>query len=598
MSSPVYRSHFLQLTLAALLTITTAGCFAPWFRKEKEGAEAIKTRRDSVRARLEAADRPILLREIATDRLLTRSRLENVGLITRLANTGGAVRASQPREKMLASMRREDVADPNTILDASSTAMVVAITDVPPASRKGQRLDVAVNLSTHAEGTDLQSGWLMRTSMMEMSQLGGSVREGFEFAVAEGPVVTRHQITGSDRPEDRVSGIVIGGGRLLKQRELGVGLSTEWAEAVTMAAVLPAINKRFTYFNGTEKIGVATPEKDSFITLTVPPKYTLDPFHFVNVVLNISFNEGAERFEQRMRTLEIQSRDPRTVRQACWELEAIGEQSIPLLVSNLNHPSAEVRFYCAHSLAYLNDKRAIPVLASLCVQEPAFRAMCLNGLKIIDSYESGEALQELLHAADAETRYGALLALRFRDSTDPRVAGQTFPDVGSILEIPSEGPPMVTVSLQEVPEVAIFGPNPILQLPAFHYVNPQIIVQRSGTGAQISRFAAGKDDAIVHTDADLRSVLSGISEVGGSYGDWVAFLRFCSQTGHLMEPLAMNPIPDTGRTYNREKEAALTFEQTLPDPALESVTTDEGEPVESVPGTIWYNPMTWFGSGS
>jgi hypothetical protein len=587
-----------RLLLVVLAGCSVAGCFNPWFRRPTEGPEAIQTRREAIRQKLEADDRPRMLREIASERLVTLSRLENVGMVNGLANTGGSVKASQQREKMLAVMRREEVAEPNTLLDAPTTALVVAYTNVPPAARKGQVLDVSVKLSAHAEGTDLRRGWLMSTSLMEMGKLGGTVREGFEYAIVQGPVVTREQILGSDLPEDRIEGLVIGGARLLRQRELGLGVVPDFADAITMAAIVPVINARFTIFDGSKKVGVATPEKDSFITLAVPAKYQRDPHHFVNVVLSLGFNEGSDHRASRLRLLEQQSQEPKTARQACWELEAIGEASIPTLVGNLKHPSAEVRFYNAHSLAYLNDKRAINPLMALCRQEPAFRAMCLNALAIIDSYEAADALESLLHAADAETRYGAVRALRQRDRMDARVTGQMAEQVGMILEVPSEGLPMVAVSLQDLAEVVIFGSNPELTLPAFHYINPEIIIQRSESGAKISRFVAGKDDAIVYTGRDLRSVLTGIAEVGGTYGDWISFLRVSSQQGYMMEPLAMNPVPQAGRTFNREKDTlidGLALDDGKPAPR-----TDRMSSKSSTSGAqsafVWYNPISWFRS--
>ncbi|MEZ6077438.1 MAG: HEAT repeat domain-containing protein [Pirellulaceae bacterium] len=62
------------------------------------------------------------------------------------------------------------------------------------------------------------------------------------------------------------------------------------------------------------------------------------------------------------------------MKKACWQLEAIGEKSAPMLAEVLSHPNSEIRFYAAHSLAYLNDKRAIAPLTELAEQYPAFRA--------------------------------------------------------------------------------------------------------------------------------------------------------------------------------------------------------------------------------
>ncbi len=576
----------------AMLLVVTGGCFAPWFRSPKDGQQVLDTRREAIREKLESEERPRIISQIASERMLTLSRLENVALVTMLPDTGGPVKASQPREKMLDIMRRNDADQPNALLDAKSTAMVVAYANVPPAAKKGTVMDVTVKLSSHAEAKNLQSGWLIESSLMEMSKLGGQIREGFAFATAQGPLVTRAQAFGGTQLDDQLEATVVGGARLLKSRELGIGINQDFADAITMAAIVPAINARFTVFDGRKQVGIATPTKDSYIGLEVPPNYALDPFHFINVVLQISFNETEAQQAARMEMLRKQLEEPITVRAACWQLEAIGAKAIPLLASQLDNPNPEIRFYTAHSLAYLNDKRAIEPLAALARQEPAFRAMCLNALSVIDSYEAADALEKLLHTADAETRYGAVRALRHRDRSDPRIASQRIDEVGGIIEIPSAGPPLVAVSLHERPEVVIFGSNPRLALPAFHYVNPRIILQPAANNmVMLSHFAPGQDDRTAQVDNDLRSVLSGIADVGGSYGDWVSFLREASERGFLVEPLAMNPIPTAGRVYNRTRNDDREPGEHLYEKTLINALDTQAAPASSK--RTWYNPFGW-----
>ncbi|MEZ6135487.1 MAG: flagellar basal body P-ring protein FlgI [Pirellulaceae bacterium] len=585
MQSNPYSFCASRFALIAILQLALSGCISPWFRPNDDPA----TRREAIREKLESDERPRIISQIGTERMLTLARLENVGLVTQLPGTGGVVNASQPREKMLDIMRRRDADQPNTFLDSDATAMVVAYAIVPPAAAKGRILDVNVKMSSHAEATDLQRGWLLDTSLVEMRNESGQVREGFEYAVAKGPLVTRAQIYGGDSPDDKLEGIVVGGAQLLKTRELGIGIQSDFADAITMAAILPAINNRFTIFDGRKQVGIATPQDDNDITVAVPARYRLDPFHFINVVLNVGFNELEPQRMERIEQLKLQLNDPVTVRTASWQLEAIGEEAIPILANNLTHPDPEVRFYTAHALAYLGDPRAIAPLVELCRREPAFRAMCLNALTIIESYEAGDALEQLLHAADTETRYGALRALRQRDASDPRATGLPVSDVGTILEVPTAGPPLVAISLHERPEIAIFGPVPQLHLPLFSYVNPRIIIQPNGDRVTISNFETGKEDRVTEVAGDLRSVLVGIAEVGGNYGDWVSFLRVCHEKGYLSEPLAINPIPTAGRTYHREPKRQVEpgeemYEQTL---------INELESPSTASKSSWYNPFSW-----
>jgi hypothetical protein len=595
------HSSFNRYSRAIAIMVTCsaaclAGCFAPWVSDDDPA-----TRREQIKETLKAENRPRIVAQIGYERMLTQSRLENIGLVSRLLGTGGKVNASQPREKMLDHMRRNEVDQPNTLLDDPKTAMVVAHINAPPAARKGEIFDVFVQLSTHAESTSLRRGWLLETPLVEMSKLGGQVRSGFELASAEGQVVTTAEMSGSEDPADQLRGIVVGGARLHKGRDLGIGIEADFADAITMAAVLPAINARFTVFDGRKQTGIAIPKEDSYIQLDVPPRYQLDPFHFVNVVLQISFNESMEQRQARVETLSRQLREPTTVRSACWQLEAIGQESVPVLAAALDDPDREIRFYAAHTLAYLNDRRSIIPLAELCRQEPAFRTMCLNGLTIIDHYEAADALEELLHAADAETRYGAVRALRRKDERNPQVSGQQIGEVGKILEVPSAGPPLIAVSLSQLPEIVIFGENPTVNLPEFEYVTPEMIIRRDGPASvTISHFLPGEEDQVVQTATDLRSLLEGIAAVGGTYGNWVSFVRQISSKGHLIEPIAMNPIPSAGRVFQRNAVSKFEPGEHMMQETMILSSTEESPPKpkkksdNETANSSWYNPFSWW----
>lgn len=590
------------LALAGLL-LTTGGCFSPWFSRDHDPATAISTRREQIREKLESEERPTIIAQIGSPAMLTQTRLQNIGLVTQLRGTGGAVEAGEQRDKMLDAMRRLETHQPNTVLDDPSTAMVVAHVIVGPGARKGSVLDVAIRSSSNTEISDLEHGWLLETPLMEMNNLGGQIRTGFEKSKAQGPLVTQHQIAGGEDPALKLSGVIVGGAHLLKERELGISLDSDYADAITMKAIEPAINERFTHFNGRTMVGVATPREDSYLEIVLPPKYRLDPYHFINVVLQLAFNESDSQRVARLETLGRQLREPITVRTACWQFEAMGEKSLPMLASVLDHENPEIRFYAAHSMAYLNDKRAIPVLVSLCKQEPAFRAMCLNALVVLDGYEAGDALKELMHAADPEVKYGAVLALRNRDPGEPLVNGIPVEKAGSILEVPSTGPPLVAVSLSKTPEVVIFGDNPQLYMPPFHYVNPSMIVSPNPNGGiTINRIESGAEDQVIETTSDLRSALHAIAQAGGTYGDWVRFVRECHENGYYAEPFAMNPVPQAGRTYDREStqmansliDAGESFyEKTVVYPSNDELSRTDSESSKSASNKSWYNPFTW-----
>ncbi len=590
----VTRRRLIKLPCSMLL-VASVGCVVPWMQKQDpHSPEAKQERRDHVKKVLASDERPRLISEIATSRLMTLGRIENLGLVTQLPGTGGIVEASDQREKMLNVMRRHNVTQPNKLLDDPNTAMVVVFVNVPPAARKNSLHNVGVIKSNHAEMTSLRGGWLMRTELNEKNLLDGKIREGFDFAAAEGPIVTEAQLTGKTDASASLNGVIVGGAKLIKERSLGIAFTEEFSDAVTQAAVLPAINDRFTVFDGQKKDGIATPIKDGYVELKIPQRYEKDPFHFINVVLSLGFAESASRRTERMELCKQQLGEPTTVRNAAWQLEAMGKDAIPILTNALTHPDPEVRFYTAHALAYLNDSRSVSVLKALAPQQAAFRAMCLTALASVDHHEADKVLVELLHAADPETRYGAMRAIRSRDADNPQVTGIPVGKTGSILQIPSNAPPLVAISLEQRPEVVIFGEPPVLTLPPFMQINPRIVLKSDSPDmVTISHFAPDEQDRVTQCKTDLPSLLTAISSVGGSYGDWVSFTRECSKNGYMTEPLEMNPAPSAGRVFDRSTKQSVAS-RTEPGEQIPESTYHAAKKSDDEKNAVaWYNPFTW-----
>ena len=592
------RCSVAPVVIACALWVSACGCVTPWFRRApKEPAEVQQERKELVKKLWESPDRPRTIGEISR-KVITGTRVENVALVTGLPGTGGKVEASSQRDRMLDMMRHKDVPNPNQLLDNPSTAMVAAQVIVPPAAQKKDRINVLVKLSSHAEGTDLRGGWLMDTELFEMSVLDGQVRQGFGYARVGGALVTEQQISGSTDPEAAKAAMVVGGAELMQSRNIGLAIDDDFAHAVTMSAVLPAINERFTIFDGSKQDGAGKPKQESYIDLSVPPRYRKDPDHFANVVLNLGVAEKAEERRARMEKCRLELSEPTTARRAAWQLEGIGKEAIPVLVEALQNPDKEVRFYAAHALAYLNDGRSIPVLQELAIVEPAFRAMCLNGLMLVENYKASDALEELLNAPDPETRYGALVALREHDGSSPLVQGEWIGKVGSIIELPSTGEPLVVVGLTTTPEIVIFGRNPQVHFNAFVYVNPRLMLRNvPGGRIAVSHLAPGRDDRMTECASDLRSVLAAIAEVGGGYGDWVNFVRLCGVDKSIDAKVAINPVPTSGRKFNRAGEEQATDESGFEHVVERSVAPDvAAEPLPPEEKSNWFNPLSWFGS--
>ncbi len=93
-SAPLGHCKAIGIFCAGVVLLS--GCMTPWFRKPSEDSDSGNERRDAIRERLESEFRPTLLKEVSREQMLTLSRIENIGLVSQLPGTGGAVNASQP----------------------------------------------------------------------------------------------------------------------------------------------------------------------------------------------------------------------------------------------------------------------------------------------------------------------------------------------------------------------------------------------------------------------------------------------------------------------------------------------------------------------
>ena len=138
---------------------------------------------------------------------------------------------------------------------------------------------------------------------------------------------------------------------------------------------------------------------------------------------------------------------------AALRLEAIGHEAVATLKKGLASTDAEVRFYAAEALAYLDEADAAPALAGAAKDEPAFRVYALTALSALDDSASYEALRDLLDSDSAETRYGAFRALWSAYRDVPQFRGEALGNNKfSYHAIDSHGPPMIHLTGSFRPE--------------------------------------------------------------------------------------------------------------------------------------------------
>jgi hypothetical protein len=504
---------------------------------------------------------------------LSPVRVDTVGLVTGLHGTGSDPAPSPQREALLEEMRTRSVANPNAVLKSGDVSLVMVEAILPAGVQKGDRVDVDVRVLSRSETTSLRGGYLLEARLAEMVILQ-QVHRGELLALAQGPVMIDPTADPKKDPVLMCRGRVLGGGVAWKSRPLGLVLKSghhnvvdegppDEAEikarlhsTVFNSQVATAINRRFNTFRNGIKTGVAKAKTDQYIELQVHPRYKDDIPRYVNVIRAIPLKESQTERMQRMTILQQRLLDPALAAETAIQLEAIGPEAAETLLHGLSSPYAEVRFYAAEALAFLDRREAAAPLGQIARDEPAFRVFALAALSTMQEYAAYEQLRELLAVPSAETRYGAFRALWAMNDRDAFVRGETPGGQFHYHLLDVGGPSMIHVRASRLPEIVVFGPGQRLLTPlALSAGNAIMITSSGGNEISVSRFSAKDGDQKRTVSTRVDEVVRAIVELGGTYPDVVQALQEAKAVGALATRLEIDALPRAGRVYDRVADA-------------------------------------------
>lgn len=484
-------------------------------------------------------------------------KVEAVGLVTGLPGTGGDPSPSPQRAALLDEMQTRGVHMPNRVLADDSTALVLIRGVLRPGIQKGDSFDLEVRVPSRSDTASLRGGWLMETRLRELAVLDNQIRDGQLLALAQGPVLVDPS---ADPKEDRVlaaRGRVLGGGVALKTRPLGLVLKPEHQNVLNSSRIANAINKRFHSFRRGLKVGMANAKTDEYIELTVHPRYKDNIQRYVQVVRSLALRESATEQKERLARLKDQLLDPVTASDAALQLEAVGRDGVEVLKQGIQNGNAEVRFYAAEALAYLDDTAAVEPLAEAARDEPAFRVFALTALSAMNDFEAYESLRKLLSSASAETRYGAFRALWAMNCEDVLVRGEKLDAQFAYHVLDVDGPAMIHVTRSRRPEVVLFGKEQQLVPPFALEAGTQIMVTSADSGkAHVSKYTVGSQDQKRVVDRSVDQIIRAIVDLDGSYPDVVQMLQEAKASGALKSRFEVDALPEAGRRYDREQPDA------------------------------------------
>lgn len=548
-SLSIARRHFLAMS-AMSATVFLGGCS---LIKRSDGEES------GVAKLLNAPEPPELIREAAAPRGLNPVRVSGVGLVNSLPKTGGPADPSPFRDMLLDEMHRNDVKNPNQILEDDTNAIVRVYATIPPAAKRGDRIDVTIDSPPGSNASDLHGGWLLDTRLRLEQVIQGQLHKGDLQALATGSVLTRAATKTTSDERLKTQGMILGGATVQKSRTLGLVIRPEYQHVKVATEIAEAINRRFFFFDGTTRRGVAKAVEDDYIEIELHPRYEGSLARYVTVLRAIAIDGKTANSQARLSKLAQLLTDPATAADAAVQLEGLGESAIPTLIAGTKAENPELRFYAAEALAYLDRSEAIEPLEQAIASESAFRHPGLVALEGLDHPSVGEALVRLADQSSVETRYGAYVALRKRNDASMLVTRQLIGKTLEYSQLDSRAEAAIVLSLREQPELVVFGQPAPIRVPGAILGPAGLVIKAEPsdpTKLRISRFMVGKTDRRAVEPASIRGLVNGIVAVGGDYGDVVAVLRIAKTKGCLTDQLAIDPLPKALRTYYRDEEEA------------------------------------------
>ena len=486
---------------------------------------------------------------------LQYEKVEAVALVTGLDGTGEDPPPIPQRTVLLDEMSRRDVPKPNQLLASRDTALVLLHAYLKPGIRKGDRFDVEVRTPTRCKTESLRGGWVLESRLTPLAALGGQIREGHVMALADGAILVDPSASDEDDIAAATTGRILGGGVSLKDRHLGLVIADSHSSVRMATAIAASINDRFHRYDAGHKKGVAEAKTDDRIELRVHNRYQDNISRYVRVIRNIALRESPTAQNERVNMLGQQLLDPLTASKSALRLEAVGsELAIEMLEVGLKSEDAEVRFYSAEALAYLDQTNSVDVLVESARKVPAFRAHALTALSAMDDVVAYDSLRTLLSSKSSETRYGAFRALRAMNESDPMIRAERMGGHFNYHVLNVEGPDMIHATISGRPELVMFGTDQRFELPLVLDAGRDILVNGlTGDEVIISRFTPGDvaEKRTVSTKVD--EVVRAIVELGGTYPDVVQAIQEAKHDGALKSRFLVDAIPTSGREYDRDE---------------------------------------------
>ena len=488
---------------------------------------------------------------------LNYAKVEGIGLAVNLKGSGSNPKASGQVEALRTELTARDISDISELISAPDTSMVLLRGYLPPGIRKGDPFDIEVGLMPDSETESLERGFVLKTSMRPIAQLGKSVKQGGLYGYAEGQVMVDSLFDNRSAKSNSRKGWIFGGGVSSETRKIGLTIVAKESSVQLTTAISTAINRRYTVTDKSGRRGAAKPKTDRRIELSIPDEYRLNISRYLQGVMNVVYGEDAKTRADRLDVLDRQMGSESTAEVAAIRLEAMGDMALPTLKRAIQHTHPKVRFFAAQALAYLGEHDGTRDLEETASNDPVYRWQAMTALSTIEHSSARESLERLLHAPGAETRYGAFCALKARDKNDVLVSGRKLAQSFTLHQVESDTEqPMVHFSRAKSPEIVVFGSGQEFE-DDFVYVESGLTVKKvSPTNLKISSYRAEGGGSWI-CENSVADLIQTLAKAGYGYGTVVRVFRDADQKQSFKGRFVVNAIPSAKTTVKRKQELAL-----------------------------------------
>jgi flagellar basal body P-ring protein FlgI len=482
------------------------------------------------------------------------TELESVGLVTNLDNTGADLPPTAPQRQLLINeMMSHEVSHPEKFLQSPTTSIVLVRGILPPGIRRGDKFDVAVTLPSGSETSSLRGGWLMRSRLRQVAVVDGALRTGHVDALVEGNLLVDAVFENNSTRASETHGRILGQAESNIDRDLGLAIREKDASYRIVALISKAVNQRFHTYDAGVKSGVCTAKRPNFLTLTIPPNYRHNVYHYVRVVNKIPLREDGVKRAERIELLERKLLEPATAASAAVQLEAIGKDAIAALKRGVSSRDPEVKFYAAEALAYLDEADAAVPLGEVARSESSFRWHALTALTSMNQVSALSVLSELLHVASAETRYGAFRAIHTRSPDDPNSKGEVLGQAFYYHLLPTSGEPMIHFTRSKRPEIVLFGHDQRFTPPEAANAGKHILVTPvNEETVKVSRFVPNEETVSESCSTSLDQLIRAAVRLGAGYAEVIQLVHELKKCGSLASRVAVEALPSPRRQFYRD----------------------------------------------